>query len=806
MKSMAVVAVCVCGLCGLAAAAPPRPFVLWNRDDIAAIRRRIETEPWAKAVYEQYAAKAPDLEKDLFDLLRYAVMGDGEAGRRQKEKLLRMVNSRPPQGAAQWLNVVRFDLLYDELTAEQRQQTEKVFREYIEVAIFTSAVIDGTHGFNDAAKYSRYDARLYTRSNWLPNIIFPRKLSANLMAAALGDEALIRRVFSAYGSLQWYIDEYLSDGGFYSEEFSKMGATPGEWLLYCRAVERLGLDELGFGYRGRGGASIRGHIESLLRLGYPRVDLCSDRPHYPMLTMGDLRRAGSSARYRHPTHAFQHSIVYGFMPGGQGGNIRWIAPGAWGGEIRGNNPQWDGYGNFTPKMLHPLWFEIAHRKWPDARFDYFLAQMRGPGEDRYYPSLYFGLDPIDPATVRPPPAPSYVAPQRGIAMLRAEESPAYWESRAGAASLRLPTAYAHSVNDSLCICGYYALGRPMLLNRQVTPSYATGWSRSVLSHNGLMIDGREPGFTDAFTTRHGFFPTVKFAAVSTQKVYPGFEQTRALMLTREYLLDFTSVAAADGLDHDYLWLAHAVGVAEAESGRWSEPRKAEGVLAPFGFVRTGAGEGGLRLRIVQRCALKDPAKASLPAAWYARGAGVVVHLLPSVGLTVQLAETPVADRPDAAPSVDERPDEYEVGGTSVLAVRRGPAAVFAAMYEPFDRDAPAGRSLVRLSEGPDHVAVRIDGGAGAAYRDVAMVQWGERVRAIEVADGAERFVLGAYAFVRLSGDRVEAWGDVRGLRVKTGAAEAKLILNDRLTRSGMEDGFLVFGRVAATPPATQRGD
>lgn len=785
-----------------AAAGMSRPFVLWNKDDIAAIRNRIETQPWAKSIYEQHAAKPPDLEKDLFDLLRYAVMRDAEAGRRQKEKLLRMVGSKPPQGGAQWLNVVRYDLLYDELSAEQRQLTEKVFRDYIETAIFTSAVIDGTHGFNDSAKYSRYDARLYTRSNWLPNIIFPRKLSANLMAAALGDEALIRRVFGAYGSLQWYIDEYLGDSGFYSEEFSKMGATPGEWLLYCRAVERLGLNELGFGYVGRGGASIRGHIESLIRLGYPRVDLCSSRPHYPMLTMGDLRRAGSSARYRHPTHAFQHSLVYGFMPGGQGGNIRWIAPGAWGGEIRGNHPQWDGYGNFTPKMLHPLWFEIAHQKWPETGFGYFLAQMRSPGEDRYYPSLYFGLDPIDPASVRPPPAMSYVAPQRGIVMLRHDESPAYWESRAPAAAMRLPSPYAHSVNDALTICGYYALNRPMLLNRQVTPSYATGWSRSVLSHNGLMVDGREPAFTDAFTARHGFFPTVKFAASTSQKVYPGFDVSRALMLTRGYLLDFTAVSAADGAEHEYTWLAHALGVADADDARWSAPRKLEQRLSPFGAARQSSGADALRLRIVQRCALKDPSRAALPAEWYARGAGLVIHMPAHAATTYLLADTPAADTPETAPSIDERPDEYEVGGVSLLALRRATATVFTAMYEPFDRDEPAGRNVVRLAEGSDHVAVRIDAPGGG--RDYAMYQWADRPRPAEVADGEQRLVFAGYAFVRVEGERVEAWGDVRHARLKPAGPGAVFILNNRLTRSEMEGGMLVFGRAPAAP-ATQGG-
>ena len=75
-------------------------------------------------------------------------------------------------------------------------------------------------------------------------------------------------------------------------------------------------------------------------------------------------------------------------------------------------------------MQVPLWFEFAHRQWPGAGFDYFLAQMRGLDDDRYVPSLFFGLSPVGPRTVKPPPAPSGVYPERGFAMLRAEESPA----------------------------------------------------------------------------------------------------------------------------------------------------------------------------------------------------------------------------------------------------------------------------------------------------------------------------------------------------------------------------------------------
>ncbi|MFW6061475.1 MAG: hypothetical protein ACOC93_01580, partial [Planctomycetota bacterium] len=347
------------------------PFILWNAEDIAAIQQRIETEPWAKqALQELQAGREPYQPDPIRNLFRYAILDDQQAGEKEKAELMRMARSPVPQGMAQWVNVVRYDLLYDLLTEAERKTVEDTFRTYIELAIHKRDILD-PNIFNDSNNFSRYDARVYSKSNWLPNIIWPRKVSANLMAAALQDEQLIRETWKAYGSWKWYFDEYLSDVGFYQEEFSKQGSTPGAMLLYCRALQRLGLNELGYGYTGPSGQTMRGHIAGLVHLGYPQVTLHSGRPHYPMVTMGDLRQGGSSIKKNLPTKAFQHSIVMGYLPDGRGGNNWWLAHGAWGGVIRGDHPQWDGYSGFTPKMQLPFWFEIGAKQWPDAGLEYF---------------------------------------------------------------------------------------------------------------------------------------------------------------------------------------------------------------------------------------------------------------------------------------------------------------------------------------------------------------------------------------------------------------------------------------------------
>ena len=88
----------------------------------------------------------------------------------------------------------------------------------------------------------------YTRTNWLPNIIFPWKLSANLAAAALGDEQLIRETWATHGS--------------------KSRVSPQEFLVILRVghlFERKCVDRIG-------GAAVR------QAQGDPRYRGCTNSP------------------------------------------------------------------------------------------------------------------------------------------------------------------------------------------------------------------------------------------------------------------------------------------------------------------------------------------------------------------------------------------------------------------------------------------------------------------------------------------------------------------------------------------------
>jgi hypothetical protein len=337
VKTMKRILLAVLGLGALAIGARaemkdvPHPFLLWTKEEAAAIRKQIETDPLAKQQYDKMAST--EISKGnptIWNLFRYLVMGDEAAAQREKDELL---------------------------TPEERAGVEKSLRTYIQFHL-------------EGAKPQHPDFH-YTRMGWLPNMHWPRPIGTHLMAVALRDEKLIVAMFNSEGGWKWFFDDYITDGRFYNEEFCKYYSNIGTMLLYCEALEHLGLSQFGYGYTGKGGATMKNFLQMPIKVGFPR--LAGDgMPVYPGVTMGD---AGAFAVFNVPK---------------KGGTV----------------PQWWSTSNMNgpfPKLQAPGWYEIGHARWPDAGFGYFLGQMRQPGEDVCLPSLYFGAGPIDPKKAAPPP-------------------------------------------------------------------------------------------------------------------------------------------------------------------------------------------------------------------------------------------------------------------------------------------------------------------------------------------------------------------------------------------------------------------
>ncbi len=770
-----------------------RPFIWMNQQEIEAARERLENEPWAETAYERMFTYTRGGRADSFRrLFDYMVRGDEEAGEREKRILLQFigyeVDHRP--WSDQYVNALRYDIFYDELTDEQRQGIEETMRKHIQHAINWQ--------------------RDWTRTSWLPNMQWPRKFSSHLLAVALQDKDLIREIADVRGSWKWYMDEYVADGQFYMEEFGKQYSMIGEMLLWCQGLERLGMNELGYGYEGAGGATMKRYLASYFTIGYPRIDIPGGLPQYPVVTMGDARGGPQHTphRVRFPRYSIdQHANVAGFLADGRGGDAHFM-----GANMNGRDHRWQ----IVEKFVRPLWFEMAHRKWPDAGFDYFLAQKRHPGDEKYIPTLFFDLDPIDPADVSPPPAPSGVYRERGFAMLRADESPDYWESAGPAVSLQFSMYYVHYTHDSFSLLGYYALNRPIYYNRQISAGYAGDdpWTDSVRGHAGVVVDSLRARRVDNgnhgtpnHRVREHLDGPGRFVAIQAEGVYPDVNQERALVLTDDYLFD--AFWLASDRERTYDWNVHALGSHHRAGGqRWTPTDELDGGVlydrSVAGMARRleqrgdrydlkdvhrfDAGAEPWSVSMVQDFAGDDMTESELTPPWYERGVGVRVSMLAEPGTQVFTGKTPTF--------VGEPFTEPETGGVTLLVRREAPTTLFAALHEPFKGGKGGHRidTFERIAQQGGALAARI---AGDGIDDRVLIQLGEEGIGEPVtleSEAGERFRFTDYALIRIGDDRIDASGAVHKLNLRVEGRPA-LYINGRRTDATVRNGILEYTAV-----------
>jgi hypothetical protein len=442
-----------------------------------------------------------------------------------------------------------------------------------------------------------------------------------------------------------------------------------------------------------------------------------------------------------------------------------------------------------------LWFEIAHQKWPEDGWDYFLAQMRAPDQDKYYPSLFWGLSPIDPAQVKAPAAPCGVYPERGLVVLRAEEGPEFWEGPWPAVGLRLGTTYAHSVPDCFALTGFYAYNQPLYSNRQVSPGYAgtdPGWSSSIRSHCGVMVDNREPVTVGVVPCRSAFGPLVKFCSARGRDIYAGVDMTRTLFLTKEYLADIAALASERA--RSYHWMIHGLGYAVPDNpNEWAPSRNLIGAVYELAeessFV---AGDRPWAVTMVRK-----PFGAADPA----ERVGVRLSMLGAQGTVAHAALAPMtSDRRDRLAYGTREP-----GMPTMVAARNAARTAFAALHEPY-RNVFRVERFERVQEATDAIAVRV---TGEGINDRLMVRWGDAAdEPVTLSDGAELFDFAGYAFVRVGTEKTEVVGDLRRMRLAgdRGGGAAAVFVNGKETKTRVEGGYVCLGEVpavVATPKAQE---
>jgi hypothetical protein len=762
-------------LASAAEAGAEHPFCLWTKQEAAEIRRRIETDPVARQQYEQTVRRVAEKRKldgivnaDFLDLFNYLVMGDQAAGQRQLRALRAFIGQRPDpmtiefaldEKNHQWvigmrshndrhhsknesINILRYDILYHDLTAEERRGVEEVFRLYIEFHLA-------------GAKPWHPDFR-YDRASWLPNLHWWRPISTHAMAAVLQDRQALEALFHSAGGFKWFMDEYLGDGRFYMEEFCKYECLMHGVILYCETVENLGWGKYGYGYLAPSGGCARHYIEMYSTIGLPRVMWPDGAVEYPAVSMGDS------------------------------GEMAVVPPAPLG------------------RTLYA--WEMHHRRFPEAHFDYFLAQARPKGQEAYLPSCFFGLGPIEAKTVQPPPpAPSYASRGRGFALLRAEEGPAYWDSPKPAVALQFGMYYPHYIHDCFSILRYVANNR--MIYARTGKLRAGGYTTRdpfrdhVRGHCGVVVDGLQAKPVDDgnegtahHRIREDFAKPVKFVAARAQGIYPDVDQERALFLTDEYLFDLfwlKSTGASAGKPRVYDWQVLTFGDLEgSQAAPWVELDKfADRARADKPHLQDiRVLDAGDRPWTVT--ALVEPESAA--------GPGVRVSMLAAKDTLVLTSLTP-GDTGYGGRQKERR-------GRSILATRTAADTIFAALHEPFAGGSGSHRiaRFERIERAEEGVAVRIVGKPGSGIDDRILLACGDGANAaLEASDREEAYRFGDHAWLRVGAEAVHVVGGIRTLSLPVKGAP-RLIVNGREHPARIEGGRLK-AEISAAWQATVHG-
>jgi hypothetical protein len=741
------------------------PFLLWTKADITELRRLAKSDPDMQKqiarTQEMDATAKKGGNASMFNLFKYAVLEDKAAGLAEKKALLGFINFKMPvntagdpnTGNARWredhtLTALRYDILYDELTPEERKGIEDSAKTLVDFCVTTPGPWDKDF-----------------RTGWLPNMQWPTMIGAHVMAVATKQRPLIDAIAQCKGGWQWYLDNYIADGHLYMEEYAKYYSNIGGMILWCNGVERLGLNELGWGYTGKGGATMRRFLSCLPDAALPQIA----RPgvpgafDVPVIWMGDAGR-------------------------------EYVA--------RDQMPNWNSarMNGAIPKMRQPLWWEASNQKFSEDNLAYFLTYMPNPGTGPYLPTPYFMQRPMDPGKIKPPAAKSSVNFERGYALLRAEEGPGYWTSPKPAVALQFGMYYVHYVHDCYSLLDFVAHNRLLYdkIGRTGT-NYAGGddWrdhgrgQASAVVVDDLQakpVDSGEAGCKNQ-RIRQALAGPAKFAAGRAAGVFPDVDLERAVLLCPEYLVDATWLNSPKPRVYD--WHVQSSGFLPsgdlkawtplAELAKPAAGRTLETQARFLTDVRAqNVGAADWTATILLQPAGADPATADT--------IGVKVHMLGQDGTYLVTGAPPVP--PD---TTGKAVPQQTALGTKVLATRSGASTCFTAIHEPLKGGTAGARitSVKNWSQSLDVVAVAIQGQPGSGINDRVLIRLADAVGKAESISG-EGETLGALnsAWVRIHADQVEAWGDLTELRVKT--QTDKFMLNGVVVPATRAGGLLTW--------------
>ncbi len=683
------------------------PNLLLNADELTGIRAKIDRYPWAAALFARATALADDAvaQRDLEGIreiaLCYALTGEVKYGDAARTLLLARAREMMP-----WLATVEtaedrdnlvwtpmgvyaygYDLAYAAFTPAEREEVEAWLRLAGQKIIAVE--------------------RIATTSR---NLVFNKHIAVGLIGFCLGDAELIAWglhdpgtasppffVTWGGGGLTQVLDTFIRDGYFWGE-------TP-IYALHYVLWGMLALAEAARHYDGADyyrhvsaetGASVKSLIDGYLRMGYPLEATGIGGGSVRMATYGD-----GSTNYG----------VQGVL------NDTWLIEGA-------NRTTRDG--GIFPGIL-----EIAYARYGDPGYAWLLA--RNPLRDARVvyggsPWGFVGLThgvplPDDPT---PPPAPSGVYPGQGFALLRADDSPAYWTSGALAAVVTLGTYIGHGHFDhySLILHGKGRLLYPDVNVIQYEKDHL-GWTRDGIGHSTLLVDGQSP-VAGPYDTRQAFDAEAKFFA-HTGSAFPGVTQTRALLLTRDYLVDLFHAADDAGAERTFDWVLHGLG--RFYPGNPGAYRPTDALLPYYWSVGNERGrdvDATWQVDWIQRSA-GVRAGLQFGPAWFATEVGVRMAMLGTPGTAVHYGDGGLVNGPPHF-RIEGDPE----GAAPLVVVRRRAAeTIFAAVHEAYTGQ-PRLRGIRRLAEAPGALALEI---AGDDFTDTVLLAVDGEEHTLALPDG-----------------------------------------------------------------------
>ena len=730
------------------------PNLLLNREEINAIKIKVAENEWAAKLLEQakeMAAKndvaqaaicyAITGEKRFADIAHNHLLGSARGWAAQCQKADLQIRPEEfnwgPWGMYAWA----YDLAYDTFTDAERREFEDSLRTVCKL------IIEGD--------------KLWTTT---PNLIFGKHFNVGIVGYCLGDKALIDWGLNdpgafgpAKGGFYQVLDSMIKDGRFWAEApiYALCYDVHGMLALAEAARHYDGSDLYSYVSKASG-ASIKPIIDGYLLAAFPVEKTGVNRGSVRAASFGD-----GSTMFWGTGEMFEYSFLM--------------------------NPV---SGNFGDVGLNGE-LELAYAHYKDPGYAWLLSLNPNRNALTSYGRAVFGLVGLThgvelPGNLTPPPAPCGIYPSQGFAVLRSDETPAYWTSGALTAVMRLGSAIGHGHQDfySIVLHGKGRLLYPDLNVIQYEPTYL-GWTREGIAHSTLLVDGVSPHAGEC-STRSDFTPEAKFFAASGS-AFDGTRQTRALLVTKDYAADIFRVQDDQGQPRTFDWVLHGFG--RLYPGNPAAYRPSQDLVANYWWIdneRSRTAGTAWQADFVQHSGGVVPGVQPFGKEWFQQNIGVRMTMLPGPDTRVFCGDGPMAD---GAPHhrIDGNP---EGALPLVIARRTGAATTFAAVHEPYD-GRPAIRRVRPIAETADATGIAID---ADAFSDRVLVAFTPDKQCTVTAADGETFAFTGYCYVRAAGKEVSVRGQVTALKLRASDG-VKVTVNGKPQSVKQAGEFVVFGKL-----------